>query len=987
MFKNRFRILRPMVCALALILTIGSFENAAEDRSVKAQTAQLLGGWMIANGLNVGRSAHSATLLNDGRILIAGGLDNANRELKSTEIYDPATGRSTAVGDLNEARSDHHAMALKDGRVLVLNKQSAETFNPATGQWTLTGPTTLQTSSTSGNYDRASVTLLANGKVLVTGGQAGILTFARNGAELFDPATGKWMATGAMNFGRSDHSTTLLPSGKVLAVGGINRMEQPDVTELYDPETGQWTRTGRMRVPRYRHFAAYLPNGRVLVAGGAADLSLTSFTLTGRTAELYDPMTGVWVLAEALSFSHATTRGRVAQLSDGRVLFVGSGELYDFNTGRWTFVARPFDVGSAILTALPNGKALLTGGSSDRPLRLVQQFDPALSPVPIFGQWSLTSSYAAGPNHAATALADGKILVTGGAVPSAITGTFLAQSVARMFDTKDGWQTVNNMAVARHRHTVTLLPNGHVLAVGGESVTNAALSGAELFNPATKAWSAAASLSVPRQWHQTVLLANGKVLVAGGSNDGGTLSSAELYDPAMDRWTSTGAMNVARRFHTLTVLANGKVLAAGGENNGQARPSAELYDPATGNWRTVADMATARYRHTATRLLNGKVLMVGGDNSVSLFNAELFDPTTEQWTATGTLLVARRNHSATLLDNGCVLIAGGADSEGPLSSAELFDPMAEGGVGAFINTDSLRRRRDSHSAIKLSDGMVLAVSGATSTTQGTTVTQQVVPEAELFDPNFRSQAFVVPSRFAAVSASSYRGGDLASGSIIAIFGEGFSNTTAVASSTPLPTTLAGARVIITRQDLSSPLPLFFVSPNQINAQLLNSLNNTMPLGMITLTVTTSDGRTIQEPIYAAPVAPGVFSADASGKGVAAAVALRIKANGEQVYEPIARFDPAQNRIVAVPLDLSNPNELVFLILYGTGWRSRSSLSAVTASVGGEAVEVTYAGQQNDFVGLDQANLRLPNALTGRGEVEVRLTVDSIAANAVTVVVK
>jgi uncharacterized protein (TIGR03437 family) len=986
MLKKCFRQLRPMVCAMPLILVFGLFENAANDWSAKAHPAQLIGGWTAANVLNVARFAHSATLLNDGRVLIAGGRDSANRELKSAEIYDPATGRSTTVGDLNEARSDHHAVALKDGRVLVINKQSAETFNPATGQWTLTGPTTLQNSSTSGSYDRGSVTLLANGKVLVTGGQSGILTFARNGAELFDPATGNWTATGGMNFGRSDHSTTLLPNGKVLAAGGINRQEQPAVTELYDPETGQWTRTGSLRVPRYRHFAAYLPNGRVLVAGGTADLSLTSFTLTSRTAELYDLATGVWGFAEASSSSHLITRGQVAQLSDGRVLFVASGEVYDFNTGRWTFIASQF-AGSATLTALPNGKALLTGGRNDRPLRLVQLFDPALRPVQISGQWSLTSSYGAGLDHASTALADGKVLVTGGAVPSVVTGNFLAQSGARVFDPQNGWQTVNNMAVARHRHTVTLLPNGQVLATGGESVTNAALSGAELFSPATNVWNAAGNMGVPRQWHQTVLLANGKVLVAGGSNESGTLSSAELYDPAMDRWTSTGAMNVARRFHTLTVLANGKVLAVGGENNGVATSSAELYDPATGNWRTVASTATARRRHTATRLLNGKVLVTGGENSDSLFNAELFDPATEQWIATGTLWIARHNHSATLLDNGRVLIAGGADSEGPLSSAELFDPMADGGVGAFINTGSLGRRRNLHSAIKLPDGKVLAVSGVTPTTQGTTVTQQVVPEAELFDPTFLYQAFVPPSRFAAVSASSYRGGDLASGSIIAIFGEGFSDVTAVANTTPLPTTLAGARVIITRTDLSPPLPLFFVSPNQINAQLLNSLNNTMPLGMITLTVTTSDGRTIQEPLYVAPVAPGVFSADSSGRGVAAAVAFRIKANGEQVYEPIARFDPAQNRVVAVPLDLSNQNELVFLILYGTGWRSRSSLSAVTASVGGSAVEVTYAGQQNDFVGLDQANLRLPNTLAGRGEVEVRLTVDGIAANPVTVVVK
>ena len=980
MFKICFRLLQSLGYVLPLMLIICLLGGAVNDRTAKAHPAQLMGAWTTRSGLTVARSAHSATLLNDGRVLIAGGQDSANRELKSTEIYDPATGHSTTAGDLNEARSNHRAVLLKDGRVLVINKQSAETFNPATGQWTLTGPTVLQANSLPGNYDNSAILLLANGKALVTGGQAGVLTFARNSADLFDPATGNWTATGAMYFGRSDHSMTLLLDGKVLVSGGVNRQERPVVTELYDPATGQWTRTGSLRIPRLRHLSATLPNGKVLVAGGTSDD-------TGRTAEIYDSTTGTWGFAEACNSSHAPQSGYGAQLSDGRMLLAdGASELYDFNTGRWVLLAHPWGAGSARLTALPNGRALLTGGSNTRALRLVQLFDPVLSPVQIPGQWSLTSAYGAGADHAATAMTDGKVLVTGGAVPSAVTGTFLAQANARVFDAKTGWQTVNSMAVARHRHSSTLLPSGQVLVTGGESITNSALSSAEQFNSITNAWSNAASLGVPRRWHQAVLLANGKVLVAGGSNDSSTLSSAEFYDPAMDRWTPTGAMNVARRFHTLTLLGNGNVLAVGGENNGAATASAELYDPATGNWRTVTALKTARRRHTATRLPDGKVLVVGGDNTDLLFSAEIYDPVTEQWRATGSLLFARRNHSATLLDNGLVLIAGGADSEGQLNSVELFDPMAEGGAGAFINTGWLSRKRELHSALKLPDGKVVAISGVTSTAQGTTVTQQVVSEAELFDPTL-TNPISLPRRFATVSASSYRGGDLASESMIAIFGERFSNATAVAETTPLPTTLAGARVTITQQGLTFPIPLFFVSPNQVNAQLLNSVTNRGPAGIATLTITTSDGQTIQEPIFGVPVAPGVFSADSSGRGLAAAVALRIKANGEQVYEPVARFDPSQNRVVAVPTDLSNPNELVFLILYGSGWRARSSLMAVAASVGGTAVEVTYAGQQNDFVGLDQANLRLPNALAGRGEVEVRLTVDGIAANAVTVVIK
>ncbi len=130
--------------------------------------------------------------------------------------------------------------------------------------------------------------------------------------------------------------------------------------------------------------------------------------------------------------------------------------------------------------------------------------------------------------------------------------------------------------------------------------------------------------------------------------------------------------------------------------------------------------------------------------------------------------------------------------------------------------------------------------------------------------------------------------------------------------------------------------------------------------------------------------PGLFSANASGQGVAAAVLLRVKANGAQSYEPVARFDPAQNKFVALPIDLGPSTDQVFLLLFGTGIRFRDSLSAVTASIGGTEAQVLYAGEQGGFVGLDQLNVRVPRSLAGRGEVDVSLTVDGRAANPVRV---
>jgi uncharacterized protein (TIGR03437 family) len=132
----------------------------------------------------------------------------------------------------------------------------------------------------------------------------------------------------------------------------------------------------------------------------------------------------------------------------------------------------------------------------------------------------------------------------------------------------------------------------------------------------------------------------------------------------------------------------------------------------------------------------------------------------------------------------------------------------------------------------------------------------------------------------------------------------------------------------------------------------------------------------------AATAPGLFSADASGQGVAAAVALRVKADGSQVFEPVASFDAAQNRFVAVPIDLSNASEQVFLLLFGTGLRNHTALANVGVKIGGETVEVLYAGSQGGFAGLDQMNLRLPRSLQGRGEVDVLVSVDGRAANTV-----
>ncbi|HQR35346.1 MAG TPA: hypothetical protein PLK30_21580 [Blastocatellia bacterium] len=234
-----------------------------------------------------------------------------------------------------------------------------------------------------------------------------------------------------------------------------------------------------------------------------------------------------------------------------------------------------------------------------------------------------------------------------------------------------------------------------------------------------------------------------------------------------------------------------------------------------------------------------------------------------------------------------------------------------------------------------------------------------------------------------VSAASY-GNTLAAESIGAAFGDQLATTTQISGSVPLPTSLAGTSVIVRdSKGVDRLAPLFFVSPNQINFQMpagtasgkaafaVISGGNVVSLGTTTI----------------AAVAPAMFTANANGSGLAAAQVYRVKANGAPSYEPVTRIDATTGQVIAVPIDLGAADDQVFLLLYGTGLRARSAVNAVTVSIGGVSAEVSYAGPQGDYVGLDQINARIPRNLAGRGNVTITVTVDGSAANAVTANIK
>jgi uncharacterized protein (TIGR03437 family) len=238
---------------------------------------------------------------------------------------------------------------------------------------------------------------------------------------------------------------------------------------------------------------------------------------------------------------------------------------------------------------------------------------------------------------------------------------------------------------------------------------------------------------------------------------------------------------------------------------------------------------------------------------------------------------------------------------------------------------------------------------------------------------------------AAISAASFAAsGALPAQSIAAAFGTGMAASTLVAGTSPLPTDLGGIKIVVKDAlAVERNAPLFFVSPAQINFLVPVGTSN----GAATMTVLRDNVAIGQGAVTVESVAPGLFTSNANGQGVAAAVILRVKSDGSQSYEAVARLNQAGTAYEPAPIDLGPASDQVFLIAYGTGFRNRTALMNVLASVGGTNADVLFAGAQGDLFGLDQANLRIPRSLLGRGTVNVALTVDSKIANTVAVNIK
>jgi len=321
------------------------------------------------------RYNHTATLLKNGKVLIAGGTglhSTGETTLASTELFSPDSMTFTAAGTMTVMRSQHVATLLADGKVLLVSGyasigpsssmcgRNAELFDPADGSFTATSPPTAARCEN-------TATLLNDGRVLIYG--VGVTV---ENADLYDPATRTFSATAKMSASRFGHTATLLADGRVLIAGGVgvrsNVTTYLATAELYDPATNTFVATGNLAKARAYHTASLLADGTVLIAGGLAGTTSTDDYLPN--AELYDPRSGRFTSAARLNvvrIHHAAM-----PFANGRVLLLGgvtiggrtaSAELYD--PADATFVTTgslSAERTSFAATALANGQILVTGG-------------------------------------------------------------------------------------------------------------------------------------------------------------------------------------------------------------------------------------------------------------------------------------------------------------------------------------------------------------------------------------------------------------------------------------------------------------------------------------------------------------------------------------------------------------------------------------------------------------------------------------------------
>lgn len=323
------------------------------------------------SNMTVGRFDHTATLLPNGKVLIAGGMSGNGIFLASAELFDSSSDQFLPIGKMQATRGyGSTATLLPSGKVLIIGGYNGSSCNRSAELYDLGDKAFASTGSMTAPRCSAAAVLLQNGQVLVAGGdQSSGDRDPAASAEIYDPSTGKFSMTGSMRTPRDYFAAVLLRDGKVFVAGGSSNGQHLGTkveasAEVYDPHTGRFSSTANMTTPREKHGAALLPDGKVIVLGGQAD---APFGPSLSSTEIYDPPSGHFSVGPSMDFKRFKLPHGVVALPSGEIL-VGGGsnhpELYDPVSNSFRLAARTeLDrFYFSTVTLLPSGEVLFAGG-------------------------------------------------------------------------------------------------------------------------------------------------------------------------------------------------------------------------------------------------------------------------------------------------------------------------------------------------------------------------------------------------------------------------------------------------------------------------------------------------------------------------------------------------------------------------------------------------------------------------------------------------
>lgn len=323
---------------------------------------QQYGHWEIIDSTNFARQDHASVVMNDGNIMVTGGLTGySSFYTRSVEIYSSSTNTWQFTDSMNAARGEHGIALLQGSNVLAIGGfelKSCEKYNTNTGTWSFID------SLKKVRIHGFTTTVLENGMVLITGGWYfnGIEDEYIKECELYDPTNNEWNIVDSLSVGRLYHSATLLKDGRVLVIGGLTPNRMLKSCEIFDPLTQQWSLTDSLSIERGNHSALLLPDGKVLVTGGGNLDSLYIYT-----CELFDPVTENWEIVGATSFPHNSHTSVL--LADSLILLAGgvigpaSWEIFNPKTFSSMYVSTlPFQKYESTIHLLPDGRVINIGG-------------------------------------------------------------------------------------------------------------------------------------------------------------------------------------------------------------------------------------------------------------------------------------------------------------------------------------------------------------------------------------------------------------------------------------------------------------------------------------------------------------------------------------------------------------------------------------------------------------------------------------------------